>query len=289
MLPDEKKLKIGEFSRLSQVTVKTLHHYNDLGLLKPAEIDPVNNYRYYTLEQLPQIHRIMALKEMGLSLEQIGELLMEEVSTDEMRGMLRLKQAEIQQDMRAAQKRLNMVNFRLRMIDAEANFPELDVLIKRIEPQRVLSIFVGWQQKMEPFVEVFKKAVQNGEIHFAGKGIDVFHGDEVIRLESPELGENQHEILIPVRDTQPGDVELEGIGVLKLRQSAAIETVATLILHSADIDSGYEQAALLRRWAISHGYTLQNQLRYMHHRGPIETLDRSEWVMEIQLVVDANE
>jgi hypothetical protein len=175
------------------------------------------------------------------------------------------------------------------MIDAEANFPELDVVIKKIEPQRVLSIFVGWQQKMEPFVEVFNKAVQNGEIHFAGKGIDVFHGDEVIRLESPELGENQHEILIPVRDTQPGDVEFEGIGVLKLRESAAIETVATLVLHGAEIDHGYEQAALLRRWAISHGYTLQNQLRYMHHRGPIETLDRSEWVMEIQLVVDANE
>ncbi len=282
-------LKIGEFSRLSQVTVKTLHHYNDLGLLKPAEIDPVTSYRYYTLEQLPRIHRIMALKEMGLSLEQIGQLLTEEVSTDEMCGMLRLKRAEIQQDLREAQKRLSMVDFRLRMIDAEANFPDLDVVIKRVEPQRVLSFFVGRQQKMEPAVVEVNQAIQNGEIHFAGKGIDVFHGDEVIRLESPELGENQHEILLPVRDTQPGDVELKGLGVLKLRQSAAIETVATLILHGADIDRGYEQAALLRRWAISHGYTLQNQLRYLHHRGPIETLDRTEWIMEIQLVVSSDE
>ncbi len=282
-------LKIGEFSRLSQVTVKTLHHYNDLGLLKPAEIDPFTSYRYYTLEQLPRIHRIMALKEMGLSLEQIGRLLAEEVSTDEMRGMLRLKQAEIQQDLREAQRRLSMIDFRLRMIDAEANFPELDVVIKRIEPQRVLSIFVGWQQQMEPFVGMVNQAIQSGEIHFAGKGIDVFHGDEVIRLESPELRENQHEILIPVRNTQPGDVELEGIGVLTLRESEAIETVATLMLHGTDIDNGYEQAALLRRWAISHGYTLQNMLRYMHHRGPIETLDRKEWIMEVQLVVEAHD
>ena len=65
-------LKIGEFSQLSQVTVKTLHHYDEIGLLKPAHIDRFTNYRYYTVEQLPRIHRIMALKELGLSLEQIG-------------------------------------------------------------------------------------------------------------------------------------------------------------------------------------------------------------------------
>ena len=89
-------LKIGEFSRLSQVTIKTLHHYDELGLLKPARIDPTTNYRFYTVEQLPRIHRIMALKEMGLSLEQIGLLLEKDLSTEEMRGMLRMQQAQIQ-------------------------------------------------------------------------------------------------------------------------------------------------------------------------------------------------
>ena len=231
---------------MSQVTVKTLHHYSDIGLLKPAEIDPSTNYRFYTVDQLPHIHRIMALKEMGLSLEQIAKMLAEEVSTEEIRGMLRLKQAHIQQNLREEQKRLSMVDFRLRIIDAEGNFAELDVVIKRIEPQRVLSIFVGWQQQMESFVERVKQAVQNNELQFAGMAIDVFHGDEVMRLDSPELGEDQHEILIPVKDAQPGDVVLEGIGVLKLRKAAAIETAATLILHGVDHDEGYEQAALLR-------------------------------------------
>ena len=71
-------LKIGEFSRLSQVTVKTLHHYDDLGLLRPAHIDQETGYRYYTVEQLPRIHRIMAIKELGLSLEQIGLMVLRE-------------------------------------------------------------------------------------------------------------------------------------------------------------------------------------------------------------------
>jgi DNA-binding transcriptional MerR regulator len=56
-------LRIGEFSRLSQVTVKTLHHYDSIGLLKPSHVDPFTDYRYYTLDQLPRIHSIMALKE----------------------------------------------------------------------------------------------------------------------------------------------------------------------------------------------------------------------------------
>ncbi len=67
-------LKIGEFAQLSQVTIKTLHHYSDIGLFEPAHVDPWTNYRYYTIEQLPRIHRIMALKEAGLSLDQIGPL-----------------------------------------------------------------------------------------------------------------------------------------------------------------------------------------------------------------------
>src|SRR5574339_965841 len=136
-------LKIGEFSRLSQVTIKTLHHYDELGLIKPAHTDPITNYRFYTIEQLPRIHRIMALKEMGLSLEQIGILLEKELSTEEMRGMLRFKQSEIQQEMREAQRQLSMVEFRLRMIEAEINFPELDVVIKKLEAMRCLSFFAA--------------------------------------------------------------------------------------------------------------------------------------------------
>jgi DNA-binding transcriptional MerR regulator len=123
-------LKIGEFSRLSQVTVATLHHYDEIDLLKPAQIDPFTNYRYYSVEQLSHIHRIMALKELGLSLEQIGLMLDEDVSTEQIRGMLRLKRAEIQQVVREEQQRLTRVEFRLRMIDAEDNFPELYQLSK---------------------------------------------------------------------------------------------------------------------------------------------------------------
>ena len=61
-------LKIGDFARLSRVSVKTLRYYDEIGLLTSSEVDPFTNYRYYTVDQLARIHRIMALKELGLSI-----------------------------------------------------------------------------------------------------------------------------------------------------------------------------------------------------------------------------
>jgi DNA-binding transcriptional MerR regulator len=187
-------LKIGEFSRLSQVTIKTLHHYDELGLIKPAHIDPVTNYRFYDVEQLPRIHRIMALKEMGLSLEQIGLMLKEELPTEQMRGMLRFKQAEIQQEVREAQRQLAIVEFRLRMIEAEINFPELDVVIKKLEAMRFLSLFVeppsnekAAMGNMAKTVKALTQAIADGVIKHTGVVMDVFHGETILPLESPEL------------------------------------------------------------------------------------------------------
>src|SRR5688500_5365445 len=81
VVPEVNMLRIGEFSRLSQVTIKALRYYDDMGLLKPLSVDQFTGYRYYGVEQLPRIHRIIAFKELGLSLEQIANLLKDNLST----------------------------------------------------------------------------------------------------------------------------------------------------------------------------------------------------------------
>ena len=290
-------LKIGEFSRLSQVTVKTLHHYDELGLLKPAHIDPVTNYRFYEVEQLSRIHRIMALKELGLSLEQIGLMLNEEMPTEQIRGMLRLKQAEIEQEMREEQRQLALVEFRLRMIEAEVNFPVLDVVIKKLEAMRFLSLFVeppsnekAAMGNMAKTAKALTQAIADGVIQHTGVVIDVFHGETIIPLESPELQENQHEILIGVEKSQQ-EVVIEGLGRLTVRDEPAIETAATLMLSGKDGGrlQAVEQVTLLRRWAIAQGYVPRDLVRYWHHRGPLQTLNHEEFVIEAQLPVDNEE
>lgn len=68
-------LKIGDFSKLSRVSIRMLRHYDEIGLLKPIWIDPESGYRYYGAEQLPIVGRIKALKDMGFGLAVIGEIL----------------------------------------------------------------------------------------------------------------------------------------------------------------------------------------------------------------------
>jgi DNA-binding transcriptional MerR regulator len=60
----------GEFSQISRVSKRLLHYYDEIGLLKPAHIDPHTGYRYYSASQLSQLNRILALKDLGLSLDQ---------------------------------------------------------------------------------------------------------------------------------------------------------------------------------------------------------------------------
>ena len=70
------KLKIGEFSRLMRVTVKTLRHYEQLGILLPDSVDDDSGYRYYSVEQMQRLNAIRDLKDIGFSLDEVRDLLL---------------------------------------------------------------------------------------------------------------------------------------------------------------------------------------------------------------------
>ncbi len=132
-------IKIGDFSKLAHVTVKTLHHYGELGLLKPAHIDRYTGYRYYRLEQMSRLNRVLALKDLGFSLDQVAQLIDENLSTAEIRGMLRMKQLELAEKVEFEQTRLARVEIRLRELEREGSSPDREIAIKEIGSQVVLS------------------------------------------------------------------------------------------------------------------------------------------------------
>jgi DNA-binding transcriptional MerR regulator len=104
---------IGIVARLAQVSVRTLRHYDELGLLKPARADPVTGYRYYTPGQVLRLHRILVLRDLGVPLSQIGQLLDDDVSVEQLRGILRLRQAEARVRVAAQSDQLRRVEIRL--------------------------------------------------------------------------------------------------------------------------------------------------------------------------------
>lgn len=133
--------KISEFSRLSQVSMKTLRYYDQIGLLKPAHTDPLNGYRYYTTEQLFRLNRILAFKDLGLTLEQILQALDEQIPPAEVRGMLRLKQAETQALIEQEYTRLARIEARLRLIERESEIlAGQDVALKSVKEQLVAAL-----------------------------------------------------------------------------------------------------------------------------------------------------
>ncbi|UKY51520.1 MerR family transcriptional regulator [Streptomyces inhibens] len=124
---------IGDFARYGRVSARMLRHYDAIGLLRPARTDPVSGYRFYEAAQLARLNRIIALKDLGFSLQQVGAILDEQVSVPELRGMLRLRQAELEEALTAAGARLAQVEARLRTIESEGRMSADDVVVKRTE------------------------------------------------------------------------------------------------------------------------------------------------------------
>lgn len=132
--------KIGEFSKITQVSSTLLRYYDEVGLFTPARIDQFTGYRYYSVEQLPRLNRILALKDLGLTLEQIQRLVDENISEDEIRGMLALKKAQIEQTLRDEVERLRRVESRLQQIDTQGLRQGHDIILKSVPAQPFLAV-----------------------------------------------------------------------------------------------------------------------------------------------------
>jgi DNA-binding transcriptional MerR regulator len=133
-------LKIRDFARLAEVSMTTLRYYDEIGLLKPIQVDPETGYRFYTMDQLPYLHRILALKELGLGLTQISEILAEGVSPEALQGMLRLRQAQLQQHIQAEQEQLTRIEARLRSLEQGDGMLVYEVVLKAVKPITGVSL-----------------------------------------------------------------------------------------------------------------------------------------------------
>jgi DNA-binding transcriptional MerR regulator/effector-binding domain-containing protein len=132
--------RIGEFSRITRVTIDTLRHYDALGLLKPAKVDPFTGYRYYSTRQLVSLNHILALKDVGFSLEEIARILQEKPTIDELRGMLKAQLIRAEQELQAAQERQERILARLQYLNLEDDMPEYEVTLKPVEALTVAAI-----------------------------------------------------------------------------------------------------------------------------------------------------
>jgi DNA-binding transcriptional MerR regulator len=132
--------RIGEFSRIARVSARLLRYYDELGLLKPGVVDAATGYRYYTSSQLQRLNRILVLKDLGLSLEQIGGVIDQEASADQLRAMLEVRRSDAERALADEAARLRQIEARIAQLDTGSGADLDDVLIRAEPARRIVSV-----------------------------------------------------------------------------------------------------------------------------------------------------
>jgi DNA-binding transcriptional MerR regulator len=189
--------RIGEFSQIARVSGRLLRYYDSIGLLRPYRIDPETGYRYYSAGQLQQLNRILALKELGLSLDQVARMLDEHVSAAEIRGMLTLKKAELEQSLAEEAARLRHIESRLVQIEQQGSLGDYDVVLKSAPAVPFLSLRATYPRFDDVIAAI-------GEIF------------QAVRVQVAAAA-REHIVVVAHSDFEDEDLDLE-IGVTLTRQ-----------------------------------------------------------------------
>ena len=276
--------KISEFSRFTRVTVKMLRHYDEVGLLKPAQVDPTNNYRLYSADQLPRLNRILALKDLGFSLEEISKLLADEHQESEVDMMFLARKAEIKQKIETETRRLLELESRLRMMKMGGDRLGNDIILRAVPAQWIASIRtrIPWTGSFAPLFGEIETFAAEYSARAKASPLSIYHDMEFNEAESDV------EIAVPVERPLPARGQ---IGCRELPGESSMVC--------ATYRGGYGQSAPLLNsmlhWIEAHQYEITGPLREVYHRFNANELQRlhlpesflteaeAEFVTELQI------
>ncbi|MDF2613327.1 MAG: MerR family transcriptional regulator [Clostridia bacterium] len=264
---------IGMFSKINRITTKTLRHYDELGLLKPEYIDEFTGYRYYTTNQLMQLHRIITLKQMGLSLSDIKEILNNPRAID---LFLKLKEQDVLKSIEAEKAKLLQIRSYLSCIKGEN--PKMYTPIIKELPEVIVA---SMRQVVEGY-DVFFDLVPN------------VMGKEMKRVGCecavPEYCFNiYHDGEYKEKDI---DVEIceavtemkEDTNILKFKKIDKVPA-AICILHKGSYNKLGEAYAFAFNWIKDNNYEVVGDPRESFIDGIWNKESEEDWLTEIQVPI----
>lgn len=273
--------RIGEFSKIAQVPASLLRYYNDIGLFIPIHCDRDTGYRYYSIQQLSQLNRIIALKDLGLSLEQVKRLVEDEVSPDEIRGMLTLKKAQIKQNIQAEAARLRAVESRLQQLEHKGKFQDEDVVLKSLAAQPFLSLrrtFKDLAETLAIISQMSRIVSKQVKAKSLGRFAAVIHGelyeDDDWDLEFGFFLNHDLDITVPLSSSSS----------MSVRELPSVETAVTAVRFGGP-EKGHLCYSAIGTWVETHQYKLIGPGREVFIVPP-KLGHESEMVVEIQFPVE---
>jgi DNA-binding transcriptional MerR regulator len=258
--------RIGEFSQITRVTVDTLRYYDTLGLLKPAKVDPFTGYRYYSARQIMSLNRIVALKEVGFSLEEIARILRDKLTTDQLRGMLKAQLARAETEIESAQSRRQRVMARLNFLNLEDNMPAYEVTLKPVEKLTVAAIremvphIEQMPQRCSQMFDVIERWIRANHLPL-GPSMSIYYNEGFTR----ENIDTECSFIIP--DAEPGNI-IKPKKPIEVRQLDPVPLMASTIA----IDGFYKKPGgllpaynALAEWIEENGYRIAGPPRELFY------------------------
>ena len=264
---------IGAFAQLGGVSVRMLRHYDHIGLLVPADVNPTTGRRLYDADQLSRLNRLVALKHLGFPLEQVRSLLADGIDAAELRGMLRMRAADLETRLLRDGQTLDRVRARLRLIESETTMTVTGVEIKTVAPQRILALHQELTEEDDAdqldVEALFDRVIALMDAVAADRASPISWRDDDERTLRLHAGFVASTATVP------------GLDVVELPAS----TVASVVRRGAVADMNEAHQAIAR-WAQAHDHLLSVERgRWRELYLETNDTDYSDWLIEVQLEI----
>lgn len=271
-------LKIGDFSKLSRVSIRMLRHYDEIDLLKPARIDAVTGYRYYTEEQLLVMARINALKDIGFGLGAIKEILECYDNKEEMERYLRIRYAELVAVSEETARRLRFLETAIDRLRKDDNM-NYNVILKTLPKRQVASV-----RKIIPKYEhegTLWHILFQETSHLNLTLEEPCYMSAILHDKEYKESDVDVEVQAGVKGTYP---DTENV-VFKIQP----ETTVASIVFKGPYEQFREVYASLAAWVGANGYEYCGPMFDIYHVSPNETNNPEEFVTEVCCPVQKKE
>lgn len=278
--------KIGEFSKICGLSVDTLYHYENTGLLVPSHVDKFTGYRYYDSSQLLTVNKILALKSADFSIKEIYDTITENPSSASLLNLLEKKAISLETSINTEKERLEQLQTNIFLIKNGGTAIMNDITIKKIEPILVASLRRNFpKNNFDDNLEQMWPAVNS---HITKNGakptfpcLMLYHSGF---WDLPEIGITAHKDLLDVETAEPLTKNIRASNEIKVYELAPVDKMACII-HKGPFSSMHKTFDSLFLWVKENGYTACGPIREIYHKGDWVTDDENEYITEIQLPV----
>lgn len=260
-------LRIGDFSRLSRVSIRMLRYYDEMGLLKPDKVDDFTGYRYYNAEQLLKMGKINALKDMGFGINAIAEIL-KSSNPKEIEQIFQIQKAQLLEEADIINHRIQFLDTALERLRRD-DIMKYDCIIKQIPERYVASVrkvIPKYEEEGRLWHILFSETAHSGMVPC---------GPAMAKLHDKEFKESDVDV----------EVQIEVKGRYENTENVTFFTEPEMTAASATFKGSYNQFsdvyASLAAWVSENGYEFTGPMIDVYHVGPNATQNPDEFVTEV--------